>query len=256
MPKDEWRRARNQTVARRVKFEIATGEPLSYEFLSEEITPLDQINVLTSRSTPSEPVPSSPTASLAKANPTARPAVSARKGIPASARFTVAKGVTVMVMIDGQFSMNIVQALEAALGQARNLSVAKPRHEAIQVMSDSANDNAPTPLPDGNPEKSDIAALREKLRGIGESIAAKCLLNGQWMNRGYGSWLQRLSEIQGLSDFAWYMTVLESNLSVSKQFRRRRKARRLAWRRACHSARTVRAVAHLLTEFEGWFQKV
>ncbi len=43
MPRDEWERERRRSVARKVAFERATGQPLSFEPI--EITPLDRINV-------------------------------------------------------------------------------------------------------------------------------------------------------------------------------------------------------------------
>src|SRR5271165_4336432 len=116
MPKDQWQRARHQTVARHVKFEIATGKPLSYEFLSDEITPLDRINVF-DRAEAHGGFDLKPPNGMA---PELIPKVGRSRRPDKSVRFTPATGVSVLVEIEAKSQIGVVQALEAALTRARN----------------------------------------------------------------------------------------------------------------------------------------
>ena len=69
MPKDEWKRARNQSIARRAKIQRTTGSPWPYEFLSDEITPLDKINVFDRAAGAAEPDPNPPNPSQPHLSP-------------------------------------------------------------------------------------------------------------------------------------------------------------------------------------------
>jgi hypothetical protein len=243
-------------VARRVKFQLATGKPLSYEFLSDEITPLDKINVLTSCSTTSAPDPSplDPLRAerLLRPNPTtARP-----KGSPISVRFPIARGVSVLVRVDVKSKMNIVQALEAALAKARTRSELEVPPKAVEAMPDARTKTGPKPLTKEVTGESEIADLRKKLKDLAEAILVKNAVGASWIKKRYRSWLRRLSDVHGRpSNFAPLILELESNVFDKSQCRGPWKARRRSWRDECPRAKTFSGLASLVAEFEEWFQR-
>jgi len=96
---------------------MATGQPLSYDFLSDEITPLDKINVFTSHAVPSDADAFRLDSQRAEEARRPNSAVPATKGAPLILRFAIARNVGVLVKIV-KSRMTIVQALEQARAEA------------------------------------------------------------------------------------------------------------------------------------------
>jgi hypothetical protein len=255
MPKDEWRRARDQTVARKVKFELATGKALSYEFVSDEIRPLDKINVLTHHARETDQTGVAPP--RAKGNPAPTPLASPRTGSRPSVRIQIASGVSVFVQLDPNSRMTVVQALEAALADAKARSELMARPKSDQAKSDRAEKEHRTKPPASTDHnETEVAELRKKLCDLAETIVAQKAVGAKWSNKPYRSWKQRLKDVWGRpSNFAPLMLELESRVFDRSPLRDPWKARHKAWRNECSSVKTFREAAKLLDEFGEPFQK-
>jgi hypothetical protein len=135
MPRDAWGREQARITARKAKFEFATGQPISYERLSEEVVPLDRIRCRESRPIARGLAPdwSGPltTEAAAKTQTSAgtQPQQTTRVLQPSAARFPVSQGVVVIVEHDDKSSLNLVHALEAALLQAKRGMAPAPNRQ-------------------------------------------------------------------------------------------------------------------------------
>lgn len=281
MPKDEWRLARDQSVARRVKFELATGKPLSYEYLAEEITPLDKTNVLTSHSMPRAADASPPDPPRLERALRPNPPSGAPKGAPLSVRFAIARNVGVLVKVDVKSRISIVQALEQACTEAATRPGLIPRLNVngppVRLQFAIARGVSVTVRVDGEFRMSivqaleqalaeatahcdlgepAIAVLRKKLIDLAEAIAAKNRLSPSWRRKRFGRWRQRLSQVQAPSGFARRMIDFESIVYDANRFSGPWKARRQAWRNECCNAKSFPDLARLLAEFAELFQEV
>ena len=173
-------------------------------------------------------------------------------------RFPIARGVSVLVKVDLKSKMSIVQALEAALAEARTRSDLAPLAtrtivaEAMPEKPKKKNDPKLATRPDfGEP---DIAVFRRKLRSLAETIAAKNSLSNVWRKKYFGSWLRRLSVVQGPSNFTRLMIELELNVTDANRDLGPSKSRRRVWRNECSTAKTFKAAGKLLTELGELFQ--
>jgi hypothetical protein len=248
MPKDEWRCGRDRDVARQAEYEIATGGLRSFEALSDEVVPLDKTNVLTSRSTTNDPDPVPPGPPRAERSRRPSPATLLSRGLLAIVRFPIARGVSVSVKIEPKSKMSIVQALEAALAEARTRRDLEPPMPPVKAAPRKAEKrNAPSPAgrPPDLPEP-EIAVFRKKLKDLAETIAARSLLRPAWRKKLLGSWQRRVDQVQGPSGFARLMIVLESNLNDAKIGRGPSKARRQVWSNECRATRTFQDVGKSL----------
>jgi hypothetical protein len=125
MPRDPWGREKARITARKANFEFATGQPPSYERLSEEVVPLDRVKC---REIPpiarglapdwSGPL-TTKSAARTQTSASTQPQQTTRVPQPSVARFPISQGVVVIVEHDGKSSLNAVHALEAALLQAK-----------------------------------------------------------------------------------------------------------------------------------------
>jgi hypothetical protein len=173
VPKDEWRRARNQKVARRARYELATGKRESFEYLSDEITPLDRINVLEGHPTISGPGRSPPAQPQPERTLSPIPAPVRSNRTAASVRFAIAGGVSVLVNFDNKSKMSVVQALEAALVQARSRSALRLRPNAVGATPTTRKQNLSNPPTEELTAEGEIAAIRRKLKALAEAIVVK-----------------------------------------------------------------------------------
>ena len=138
MPKDAWGRETARIEAKKASFEYATGEPPSFERLSDEVIPLDQIRwqepgVRTRRidSSKSSPQPPKPVATLQTSGKTVP-----QKNPPSTKsniiRYVVAQGVTVVIEHDGKSNLTAVDALERALVNAKWQAAKNIEHKACK----------------------------------------------------------------------------------------------------------------------------
>jgi hypothetical protein len=199
VPRDEWRRARDRDVARRAEREIATGGLRSYEALSDEVKPLDKIDVLTSHSATDEPEPHPPDPPRVEQTPRWSPAVARFKGLPFSVRFSIERGVSVLVKVDSNWRMSTVQALETALTEARTRpELAAPAKGPEGRPRNLKKRKGPRTASGPDLDEPDIGAVKSQLKDLAEAIAAKNLLSFSWRKIRFVQWSRELGEVQGL----------------------------------------------------------
>jgi hypothetical protein len=153
VPKDHHQRARDRDVAKRAAREKAAGDPPSYEHLSEEIRPLDQINVFRDYSPESECDPTPAIPAQPEKIRKSKPIDVRRKGFSIVVRFPIKRGVTVSVRLDDKSKMGVVEALEAALADSRTRSDLPAPVSEI----DRAPKKASTTIPSKRPTKGPLA---------------------------------------------------------------------------------------------------
>jgi hypothetical protein len=250
MPKDHWKRARNQRVARQVKYELATGQELSFEFARDEITPLDQINVFEEAKRPGDPDATEPTP--ARVPPTPNRSV-ARSKAPSNVRFPLARGVSVLVKIDHRSKLSVVEALELALKEARTrieLGLKTPAQTTKPATAPKTK--APKPLAKAVVDEPGIAVLRSKLRNLAHDANARGLLVPSWKQKQLRPWVLRVDSAQGPSKLARLMRELEGNVVYADKYVGQRKAGRNVWKIRCATAKTFDEVSKLFSELEAW----
>jgi hypothetical protein len=256
MPKDEWRRARDQTVARKVKFELATGKALSFEFLSDEITPLDKINVLDRAAGAGDPDPTPPDPPRAGATAGPNPTKARPKGSVTTVRIPLARGVSVLVKVDATSKMSVVQALELALAEVRTRYDLTPGGNAVETAPVKAvKKDGPTPIAHVSRDETEIAVIRKKLKVLAETIAEKRVLKVSWQEKRLGPWLSKLSEARMPFTFARQLIELESNATDAKRLFGQSRGPLRAWRRKCSAAKTIREISKLVVQLEDWLKR-
>ena len=179
--------------------------------------------------------------------------------------------VSVLVNVDARSELSVVQALEAALAEAKvraGLAAGAPAPPARSSPSAGAKTrvapktgphateaSSPTNKgkstePSANTEdgESQISALREKLTALAETAVLQKAVCASWTKKPYRSWLQRLRSVHGRpSNFAPLLLELEKTISVRCPLRGW-KSRRPAWRNECSTAKTYHDVARLIAE--------
>jgi hypothetical protein len=256
MPKDEWRRAHNQSIARRAKLQRASGTPLQYEFLGDEITPLNKINVFDRAAREGDPDPTPPNPPRAELAPGPNPIKARPKGSAMSVRFALARGVSVFVKVDGKAKMNVLQALESALAEARTRSDLMPRTNEARARPEKAEQkNEPKPIRNVTGNEPEIAVLRKKLKNLAETIVANRLVKASWRAKRFVPWVRQLSDARTPSIFAQQLLELESNATDTGRFFGQSRERLLAWKQCCSVASTVRELSILVVQLEDWFKR-
>lgn len=248
MPRDEWRRVRDRDVARRAEREIATGGLRSYEALSDEVTPLDKINILASHPISDQPEPSPPVPPPLEPIPRQNSTGARLKRPTASLRFPVGEGVSVLVNVDGKARMSVVQALEVALSQARSRYGSTTRVTSAAAVERLQSGAGKKPAPGPASFEPDLGWLTRRLKKLAEAMAAERMLSSGWRKRRFRQWRQELMEAPTLTVFSRLMVELELSLNSEDARLGRWKSRCQVWRHESRVARTHRVAGKLLAE--------
>jgi hypothetical protein len=165
-------------------------------------------------------------------------------------RFSIARGVSVLVKVDARSRMSIVQALETALTEARTRPDLAPPTDAAKVRPDNARTKSHPEPTTSQPDliDPDSVVLRRRIKDLAREIAGKNLLRRSCGKKRFGRWLRRLSDVQLPSSFAGLIVELESNVNYAKCDLGPWKARRPVWRQECMTAKNLRQVRELLAE--------
>ena len=249
MPKDGWKKARDRDIARRARFEIATGQPRSFEFLSEEVTPLDQINPSESRR--SEGVPKKTKVEASKPKRKAKPRASEKMSRPPVseeprlAHYKIADGVSVLVKRRGNSRVSVAQALEKALEKAR--------HEEVKIRECSKSvgltTGLHTPARKAAPPPIELPLLRVSLKEIAVYLVERQAIESSWYSGKFHSWSFRLSKASSPAQMGRLMAQLAANISDGGRFGRSWRERRKGWIVECQATTSVDDAARLLLEF-------
>ena len=230
MPKDHWRKAKNQQIATQARREYAANGPQSFARLSDEIVPLDRINVLQRGLSGQgmQPV----TKSTAPAKQTER---LPRPNKERLVEIRTGAGATVTVWIAPGKGMTVEQCLRKAL----EVWLLTPDEQDAAILKPA--NQKPERNFDHRIQQGEVSSFREKLAKLADDLTD--ILKKDWVSNRRYHWKQELAKTD---NWKGYLLQLDLGIEYSALLTHAWKHRREQWRKECQNLRQLRV---LLDEF-------